>query len=321
MRHYTQLTLVQRYQIQALLEQQFSVSEIAKRLGRHRSTIYRELARNGASECYDAARAQTQAEQRRVAATKHSKRAAWVEEAIEHGLLMGWSLKQLAARISVEKRPDQRISVPTLYRRVAEQRQEGGQWYKRLPRYGKRRWRQRKRGAGARLIPNRRGIEERPDCVNKRARLGDWEGDTVRGKNAHLVTLVERKSRLTLIGKVGRLTAEEVCSKVIGLLGRATHRHTLTLDNGGEFASHETISQVTDTEIYFADPHASHQRGSNENTNGLIRRLWPKGTDFSTVSEEDLARFTLELNTRPRVVLGGLTPIEVYTGKRVALIP
>ncbi len=109
-----------------------------------------------------------------------------------------------------------------------------------------------------------------------RSRIGDWEGDTVFGQNAHLVTLVDRKSRLTLIGKVDTKQAETVADRMIELLKRVSSVNTITLDNGGEFAAHEKVSKAFNADVYFAKPYASYQRGTNENTNGIIRRTWPK---------------------------------------------
>ena len=119
-------------------------------------------------------------------------------------------------------------------------------------------------------------ITERPDVVDLRSRAGDWEGDTVFGQDAHLVTLVDSKSRFTLIGKVDTKHAESVANSIIELLKRVSSVNTITLDNGGEFAAHEKVAKAINADIYFAKPYASYQRGTNENTNGIIRRTWPK---------------------------------------------
>ena len=140
------------------------------------------------------------------------------------------------------------------------------------------------------------------------------------GQDATLVTLVERMSRLTLIGKTSSKRADEVADKLCELLRRVQTAHTLTLDNGGEFAEHLMVAKAVNVDIFFAKPYASYQRGTNENTNGLIRRNWPKGKKLGYLTEVDLEEQELLINTMPRKVLGGLTPLEVYTGKRVALI-
>lgn len=126
------------------------------------------------------------------------------------------------------------------------------------------------------MIPDRIDISERPAVVEKRERLGDWEGDTVHGQNAHIVTLVERKSRFTLVRRVLRKTKENVADATLELLEKVSSVLTITLDNGGEFADHERISKAKGAKMYFVKPYASWQRGTNENTNGRIRRYWPK---------------------------------------------
>ena len=165
------------------------------------------------------------------------------------------------------------------------------------------------------LIPNRVDITERPEVVDLRSRLGDWEGDTVFGQNAHLVTLVDRKSRFTLIDKVDNKQAETVADSMIKLLGRVSSVCTITLDNGGEFAAHERVAKTVNADVFFAKPYASHQRGTNENTNGIIRRTWPKKMALGDLSEAEIRETELLINTMPRKVLGGRTPLEAYTGE------
>ncbi len=189
-----------------------------------------------------------------------------------------------------------------------------------MPRFGKSRWKGGKRKAGRSLIPDRVDITKRPEIVEQRARIGDWEGDTVHGQDAHLVTLVDRKSRLTLIGKVDNKQAETVAAKMISLLKRVPEVLTATLDNGGEFARHGLVAEAINADMYFAKSYASYQRGTNENTNGIIRRQWPKKMRLGQLTDEDIRNMEWVINSMPRKVLGGLTPLEVYTGKSVALI-
>ena len=141
------------------------------------------------------------------------------------------------------------------------------------------------------MIPDRVDISERPEIVELRARLGDWEGDTVFGQNAHLVTLVDRKSRLTLIKKVPNKEAETVANAMISLLTRVLGVKTVTLDNGGEFARHRVVSEAINADIYFAKPYASYQRGTNENTNGIIRRHWPKKNAHGSFNRSGYLRY------------------------------
>ena len=134
------------------------------------------------------------------------------------------------------------------------------------------------------------------------------------------MTHVDRKSRLTLIGKVDTKHAEIIADSMISLLKRVSSVYTITLDNGGEFASHEKVAKAINADIYFAKPYASYQRGTNENTNGIIRRTWPKKMPLGHLTETDLRTMEVLLNTMPRKVLGGRTPLEVYTGRSIALI-
>lgn len=318
-KHYKQLTQGERYQIQVLLEKGFSVTEIGHTLCRHKSSISREIKRNSARARYCAEAAQRLKEHRKSTSYKHIKQSERHADIISKGLLLGWSPENISCRMEVEL-PEISLSHSTIYRRIAKNKAKGGDWYKLLPRYGKTRWKGGKRKAGRSLIPDRVDISERPEVVEQRQRIGDWEGDTVYGQDAYLVTLVERKSRLTLIGKVKDKTAETVANEMTALLKRVDKVHTITLDNGGEFAHHKDVAKAANADTYFARPYASYQRGTNENTNGLIRRSWPKKMKLGKLSNQDIRNMELLINTMPRKVLGGLTPLEVYTGKRVALI-
>jgi len=201
-------------------------------------------------------------------------------------------------------------------------RQQGGRLFCSLPRFGKTRWKggKRNRKAGVRLIPDRVDITQRPATVNARKRLGDWEGDTVHGQNAHLVTLVDRTSRFTLAQRVLTKTKEEVANAMIYMFSKVHSVLTVTLDNGGEFADHARVAKKTGADVFFAKPYASWQRGTNENTNGRIRRFWPKKFDMATLTDKEIEGRILLLNLTPRKILGGLTPLEAFTGRRVALI-
>ncbi|EDP99960.1 hypothetical protein KT99_16746 [Shewanella benthica KT99] len=198
-------------------------------------------------------------------------------------MVLNWSPGAICDRMPIEFAPSECLSHTTIYRRVEENKQQGGTLYKQLPRYGKTRWKggKRKRNAGVSLIPDRVDISERPKIVAARERIGDWEGDTVHGQ-VHTAL-------------------------------------TITLDNGGEFAGHMKVHEATGAKVYFAKPYASWQRGTNENTNGRIRRFWPKKFDMARLTEEEIENRILQLNLTPRKILGGLTPLEVFTGKRVAL--
>ena len=318
-KHYKQLTQGKRYQLQALRKTGLSQQAMADTLGIHKSTVSRELSRNSGSDGY----CPEEAEKRKTERKKNARKAKTVgdqhKSIVEKGLSLGWSPENISCRMKIEL-PEKAISFTTIYRMVEEDKAEGGNLHELLPRFGKTRWKGGKRKAGRSLIPDRKDITERPVIVEHRGRLGDWEGDTVYGQDAHLVTLVDRKSRLTLIGKVNDKQAETVAKKMIGLMKRVPGAKTITLDNGGEFAMHSAVSEASNADIYFAKPYASYQRGTNENTNGIIRRHWPKKMAMGELSDKEISDMELIINTMPRKVLGGLTPLEVYTGEPVALI-
>lgn len=321
--HYRQLTQAQRYQIWSLRETGHKLRAIGERVGVNFSTVSRELRRNRSILGYDPQSAHRQSITRKRTADKSNKVSAKSDDLIEKGLRLGWSPDSISQRMKLEKIPaHERLSHATIYHRIAKDKQQGGQLYRDMPRFGKTRWRggKRKRNAGAKLIPGRVDITKRPAIVENRSRLGDWEGDTVHGQSAHLVTLVDRKSRFTLVKRVFSKSKQEVGDALIELLGKVSKKHTLTLDNGGEFADQIRVSKLSKVCLYFAKPYASWQRGTNENTNGRIRRFWPKKFDMGTLTEEEIDDRIFQLNLTPRKILGGLTPFEAFTGLRVALI-
>lgn len=320
---YRQLTQAQRYQIWSLRATGHKLRPIATKVGAHYSTISRELRRNISPSGYDPELAHDQSILRRSTAEKSTKMLAKTDDIIAKGLQLEWSPESISLRMIAENIPlSERLSHTTIYRRVACDKHRGGQLYRDLPRFGKTRWKggKRNRNAGAQLIPGRIDISERPSVVEKRNRLGDWEGDTVHGQSAHLVTLVDRKSRFTLAKRVLSKHKEVVGDALIKLLSQVSAKRTLTLDNGGEFADQVRVSEAAKIDIFFAKPYASWQRGTNENTNGRIRRFWPKRFDIGQLTDEAVEDRIFQLNCTPRKILGGLTPFEAFTGMRVALI-
>ena len=208
------------------------------------------------------------------------------------------------------------VSPEWIYQYILKDKQSGGDLYRHL-----RCQKQRKKRYGA---PDRRGqikgrvsIDERPEVVDKRSRIGDWEADTVIGKQGGtvLLTLVERKTRLSVIGKAPNRTAQEVKGVILNCLQPLTSQvHTLTYDNGREFALHQEIAKELDASGYFAHPYHSWERGLNENTNGLIRQFFPKGKDLSEVTDAEVQEVMDKLNDRPRKCLGFKTPNQVFFG-------
>lgn len=309
--NYTHLTREERYQIYALKKAGHKQHEIAKLLERSKSTISRELARNRGGRGYRPKQAQWLAEGRRAVNARTIDDATW--QFAQDMLLEQWSPEQISGQIA--------ISPETLYQRVYADKRAGGLLWKNLRCQKKRRKRYGKaerRGT----IPNRLSIEDRPAIVETRSRIGDWEADTVIGKNHKqaIVSIVERKSGFTLIRKVERKTALAVSQAMIGLLKPYQKKvHTITSDNGKEFAGHEEIASKLKADFYFAHPYASWERGTNENTNGLIRQYFPKNRDFTTITQQEIDMAMERLNNRPRKRLGYQTPSQVFFKSGVAL--
>ena len=301
---YTHLTREERYQIYALLKAGHSQAEIADLLNRSNSTISRELARNCGKRGYRPKQAHIKAIDRRAINARRIDEETW--QFAQEMLLQEWSPEQISGHAE--------ISPETVYQRVYADKRNGGLLWKKLRCQKKRRKRYGKlerRGQ----IPNRQFIEDRPAIVDERKRIGDWEADTLIGKNHRqaIVSIVERKSGMTLIRKVERKTSKEVSKAMIKLLKPFKHKvHTITSDNGKEFAGHEEIGKKLQADFYFAHPYASWERGTNENTNGLIRQYFPKSRDFTTITQQEINEVMKRLNNRPRKRLGYLTPNQVF---------
>jgi transposase, IS30 family len=316
---YTQLTREQRYQIYALKKAGHNQTQMAAIIGVHKATVSRELARNCGRRGYRPKQAHAQAgtRQRR----RHRARiAAATWRLVEALIRQQWSPEQIAGRFKLEQRGG--VSHERIYQHIYSDKREGGTLYRHLRCQKQRRKRYGTHSRRGR-IPNRTGIEARPKVVAARRRVGDWEADTVigRGRQAALVSLVERKSKLTLLGRVARHTAAEVAQAAISLLAPVAERvHTITSDNGREFVQHEEVAARLAARFYFAHPYAAWERGLNENTNGLVRQYFPKGLAFATITAAEVRRAQERLNNRPRKTLGFRTPNEVFfKERRVAL--
>ena len=317
MRQYRQLTEEDRIEIYAMKQAVNSQTEIAQHLGVHRSTISRELVRNTGQRGYRPQQAHRWAVTRRSASVRPHKMTPETIDYIEGQLRQEHSPEQIAGRMKAD--PNYRgpvVSHECIYQHLWQDQAAGGDLYLRLRIAGKKKKRKRygKRDYRGK-IPNRIGIEQRPKIVASKKRLGDWEADTLIGKHHRgaVISLVERKSQFTLLGQVRRKTAEAVQQQMVQRLRPHRHRvHTLTTDNGREFADHETLARKLRTRVYFADPYCAWQRGLNENTNGLIRQYLPKRTDLRDVTEEELEFIMDRLNHRPRKTLGFKTPYEVF---------
>ena len=290
------------------------IEEIAATLGRHRSTIYRELNRNTGQRGYRPLQAQRLSQQRREACRRPMKLShPPLERYVKEKLEKKWSPEQIAGRISQDlpRQQDCRVCDQTIYNWLADDAPELREHLRR----GYRRSQPETRGQLKDCV----SIAGRPRVVNAKRRYGDWEGDTVvsPGRCSGIVTMVERKSQYLRMRKTTSLkSADTMWAACRGLKNLpASLRRTMTLDNGKEFAEHRRLTDQLGTKVYFADPYASWQRGLNENTNGLLRQFFPKGTDFSQVSHNELARVEQLLNERPRKSLGYKTPDEVFRRK------
>ncbi len=309
--NYTHLTQTQRYQICALLKVQTSQCEIARVLGCHPATISREIRRNKARNGYYPKKAQQNADARRAHNRHCIDEATW--QFVDARLREQWSPEQISAKAQV--------SHEAIYQRIRQDKQQGGGLWRqrRHPKpYQKRLGQIKRRG----VIPHQCSIEQRPTIVNERTRIGDWETDTVFGgfSTAPLVTLVERQSGFTLFHQVANKTAQVVGDAMVkSLYPYRKQVHTITADNGKEFAHYARIASSLKADFYFAHPYAAWERGTNENTNGLIRQYFPKSRDFTTITQDEINLVMQRLNHRPRKRLGFLTPHEVFFNNHVAL--
>jgi IS30 family transposase len=304
-----------------------SSSQIARLLGRHPSTIGREFKRHSQHGQYDPQYAEQQAQFHRQQA-RHERRKShqplWL--VVATWLKQDWSPEMISAKL-VEHYPDDarmRLSPEALYQWIYHDAKSGGAWYEHLWR---KRHKRRPQGRYAHLrfrLPGRISIEQSPFEAEQRLRVGDWEGDTVHGQQGRdaLATHTDRKSRLLAWGRTGDRSAQsfrEATEQALAWVPKSL-RKTLTLNNGTEMAEHQQIAERLGMETYFADPYSPWQRGTNEQTHGLLRRYFPKGTDFSKVSDQALDEVVLKINQRPRKCLGYRTPYDVFADAlRVAL--
>ena len=312
---YTHLTVVERYQIFSLTKAGHKPTFIARQLFRHPSTIYRELKRNLVFDPrvpgYSPSRAHSLARYRVIvrSLTKRISKETW--QVVEARLRCRLSPEQISGELA---RNGTCISHERIYRYIwADKRKQGDLWtfLRGKLRRGRRYRINRQRGQ----IVGRIGIEHRPAIANERRRRGDYEIDTVfgKGRKAPLLTIVDRRTKFLVVEQVASKHAEGVATGLIrGLQGTGRRVHTITSDNGKEFAQHRQVANTLNAKFFFARPYASWERGTNENTNGLLRQYFPKERDFSTITQEEIDFAVHELNHRPRKLLGFRTPNEVF---------
>ncbi|MFO1144362.1 MAG: IS30 family transposase [Amaricoccus sp.] len=313
--HYSHWTLDERCRLCGLLEMGLGVEEIVRRLNRHRSTVYREIARNGRiAGGYRPQGADDRAWARKRRGSRIA-RSTPLRTRVETGLAMEWSPEQIVGRME-RGGAEHRTSVESIYRHVWSL--EGRKAC--LP--GLLRQRKRRRGRGRRRgrrlpIPNRVPIHARPEEAGLRSEIGHWEGDVMhfrKGAQA-LLTLEDRASRLTLARRLRGMEADRCARAIVAELLPLPPpaRRTLTCDNGGEFAQHENVTLWTEVAAFFCDPGCPGQRGSIESTHGRMRKRLPRRTDLAEVSDAEIARLVQSLNGTPRKCLDWSTPLEAFS--------
>ncbi len=314
MKHYSQFTLEKRCGIYSLLKTGQTQSKIAEVVGVHKSTINRELKRNRGGRGYRPKQANAFAEDRhraKVCFRIDGNTWAFVEQLLRKE----WSPEQISGWM--KENMDIAVSHEWIYQYLFKDKLAGGSLYLHLRCKKKRKKHYGSNDRRGNLI-NRVSIDERPDIVEERNRIGDWEADTIIGK-AHkqaIVSLTERKSGLALVYKVDRRTKENTEVGIKKLLNFVSDKvHTITSDNGKEFGNHEKIAKGLKCSFYFAHAYSSWERGTNENTNGLIRQYFPKNRDFRTITDKELIHAMKRLNNRPRKRFGYKTPNQVFFGE------
>ncbi|MBI3232330.1 MAG: IS30 family transposase [Candidatus Doudnabacteria bacterium] len=326
-RCYTQITQEERDQIATLYAQRVSLSEIARQIHRNKSTISREISRNKAPirRVYGACRAHNKAKERKIQAGQRPRlKNSIIRNYVKRHLRMEWTPEQIAGRLRI-KYPRYSICVESIYRFIYDpdiRRQEN--FVHLLPRAHRIRNRRGQRKTHRMShIPERKSILERPVTVQHRHQAGHWEADTVtaRTSKAALLATVERKSRYTKLARLKRRTAKQVritLNRSLSQYGKHLRR-TITYDNGQENVEHVIVNKTLGTRSYFCQPFHSWEKGTVENTIGIIRRTYPKKTNFDLVSASDVKRLERKLNNTPRKILHYLTPKEVF--KKIVALP
>jgi len=312
-RTYTQLTDSQRYQIEAYLKAGMTKNFIVYQLGINRTTLYRELKRNSSKTGrYTGSKAQMLCDERKE---RYARGRTFTvdKQCLINKLLRKeqWSPKQIVGHCLKYKIA--MVSHERIYQYIRENKAQGGTLFKDL----RHKLKHRKRSVGKQFpVKDRVSINERPAVINNKARFGDWEIDTIIGKDhkGAIVTIVERSTAFFMMRKLDKgKDAKNLSKQLINmLLPYKNSVLSITSDNGGEFAAHKTISKKLQTAFYFANPYASYERGLNEYTNKLVRQYIPKGTDFKTITHKQIKEIQHKINRRPREKLKFNTPKELF---------
>ncbi len=315
---YRQLTLEDRVLMSNLRWQGLSCAEVAKQMGRHRSTIYRELLRNSCHRT-DGAYRPTKADSRTRGRRSRSRRNRHYDcsdfKLIRYYLRQKWSPEQITGYLKANRLPP--ISHETIYQYIWRDKAEGGKLWTHLRQSSKQRRKRYKAYDSRGRLANKRHISERPASVESRKYKGHWEIDTVMGRGSTdcIVTINERKTGFVMIGKLKDRSTQSLNKKTKRLISRdPLCFKTITADNGTEFHQYKKIESGTDVRFYFANPFHSWERGSNENLNGLIRQYLPKGTSMATLTQQQCDLIADRLNSRPRKRFNYKTPEEMYYG-------
>jgi len=310
---YKHLSSEERHHIQLELKKGISQNKIAAELGRSQSSLSRELGRNTGKRGYQHKQADKMAKQRHQDKPKAIKLTDDIKQRVEQDIRADWSPEQVAGRL--EKEGVIKLCHETIYQFIATDKANGGTLYKHLRHQGKT-YRKRYGAAHNRTgIPDRIDIENRSEEANNRERVGDWEADTIIGKNhkGAIVTLDERKTKLRLAAPLQSKKANTVKQAMIEVMKPIKKFvKTITYDNGKEFVGHTAVNMALNCKSYFATPYHSWERGQNENANGLLRQYFPKSMELDKVTENEVIRAVDKLNSRPRKCLNYRTPYEVF---------
>ena len=310
----------QRYQIAGLIKAGYSKSAIAKELGVHKCSIGRELKRNSDKRSYNGQRAQIYANERKSDKPKKGVFTSTMQSYIRDKLADKWSPEQIKGRC--DKENTAMVSHECIYQYIWKDKSQGGNLWKHL-RHGHKKYRKRYGSKDNRgQIPNKVSIEQRPEVVDKKQRIGDWEIDTIIGANhkGAILTATERKTQYILMAKIKSKSHKDATSQIVNLLAPFKEMVlTITSDNGLEFYQHQYIAKKLKADYYFAHPFSSWERGLNEYQNKLIRQYIPKKSNFDAVGNSQILYYQQQLNQRPRKKLGFFTPNELLFNKKLHL--
>jgi len=302
----------QRYTISAMRKQGCTQKQIAEAIGKDKSVVSRELKRNANTKGrYSYEYAQDMASLRKQRMKKPRKLQVWLKKEIEALIKQDWSPRQIEGRLKLENKPF--VSHETIYKIIRQDKANGGILYK----HTRHKLKHRKRSLGKKItIKNRVTIDQRPKIVDAKQRFGDWEIDTIVGENnkGAIVTIVERKTAFMIMEKLKKGKNAKELSKVVTrlLMAYIRHVHTITGDNGTEFAEHQTIAKMLKTKFFFTHPYASWEKGLIENTNKLVRQYIPKKTNFENLNEQQIKDIQYKINNRPREKLNFYSPKEIF---------